>query len=62
MINNFSELPDTEQGLKNYIAYANKQIKHNERINKKLQELVQEAHNKIGDINGRFSINGASKA
>lgn len=56
-MNLIDELPENIQGLKLYIAYAEKQIKLNIANSKRLSKLIELAHEKIklkiGDQNGK---------
>jgi hypothetical protein len=42
------EIPDTEQGLRLYIAYCRKQIKANENANKRLKTRIAMSIEKAG--------------
>lgn len=62
MIDKFKEIPETEQGIRLYIIYANKELKSMERKAKSLEKCIQEANNRLEAKNGRLSTDVSSKA
>lgn len=63
MIDKFSEVPNTEQGLRDYIRFAKHETSSMKRRANKLENNIQEAQRRLEVIeNGRFSANVSSKA
>lgn len=51
-----SDLPETYQGMIQYIAFAESQIKRNNHSTKKLQEVIAELKPKIKKIQDQLEV------